>query len=108
MAGSRSCAPRRRPTRWSESLRPAPSLTARAGEAPSDTADLGRDVSALSVEERAETAVSQAAATGDPVPVPDGVHDVVFGGLATAELIGFLPDFGFTGPAVAGASVVTA
>ena len=77
------------------------SLTARAGEASSYTADLGRDVSALSVEERAETAVSQAAATGNPVPVPDGVHDVVFGGLATAELIGFLPEFGFTGPAVA-------
>ena len=77
------------------------SLTARAGEASSYTADLGRDVSVLSVEERAETAVSQAAATGNPVPVPDGVHDVVFGGLATAELIGFLPEFGFTGPAVA-------
>jgi PmbA protein len=77
------------------------SLTARAGEASSYTADLGRDVSALSIEERAETAVSQAAATPNPVPVPDGVHDVVFGGLATAELIGFLPDFGFTGPAAA-------
>jgi predicted Zn-dependent protease len=33
--------------------------------------------------------------------VPDGVHDVVFGGLATGELIGFVPDFGFTAPAVA-------
>ncbi|MGH3409521.1 MAG: metallopeptidase TldD-related protein, partial [Streptosporangiaceae bacterium] len=32
--------------------------------------------------------------------VPDGVHDVVFGGLAAGELIGFLPDFGFTAPAV--------
>jgi PmbA protein len=77
------------------------SLTARAGEASSYTADLGRDVSTLSVGERAEAAVRQAAAMGDPVPVPDGVHDVVFGGLATAELIGFLPAFGFTGPAVA-------
>ena len=73
------------------------SLTARAGEASSYTADLGRDVSALSIGERAEAAVSQAAATPNPVPVPDGVHDVVFGGLATAELIGFLPEFGFTG-----------
>jgi PmbA protein len=77
------------------------SLTARAGEASSYAADLGRDVSALSVGERAEAAVRQAAAAGNPVPVPDGVHDVVFGGLATAELIGFLPDLGFTGPAVA-------
>lgn len=77
------------------------SLTARAGEASSYSADLGRDVSALSVEERTETAVRQAAATGGLVPVPDGVHDVVFGGLATAELIGFLPEFGFTGPALA-------
>jgi len=77
------------------------SLTARAGEASSYAADLGRDAGALSVEERAEAAVSQAAAAGTPVPVPDGVHDVVFGGLATAELIGFLPDLGFTGPAAA-------
>ena len=34
---------------------------------------------------------------GRSSPVPDGVHDVVFGGLATGELIGFVPDFGFTG-----------
>ena len=33
--------------------------------------------------------------------MPDGVHDVVFcGPLATGELIGFLPDFGFTAPAL--------
>jgi PmbA protein len=77
------------------------SLTARAGEASSYAADLGRNASELSVQERAETAISQAAATGDLISVPDGVHDVIFGGLATAELIGFLPDFGFTAPAVA-------
>jgi PmbA protein len=77
------------------------SLTARAGEASSYAADLGRDASALGVQERAETAISQAAATREVIAVPDGVHDVVFGGLATGELIGFVPDFGFTGPAVA-------
>jgi PmbA protein len=77
------------------------SLTARAGEASSYAADLGRDASELSVAERAEIAISQAAATGNLIAVPDGVHDVVFGGLATAELIGFVPDFGFTAPAVA-------
>jgi PmbA protein len=76
-------------------------LTARAGEASSYAADLGRDASALNVEARAETAIGQAAATKFVIAVPDGVHDVVFGGLATGELIGFVPDFGFTGPAVA-------
>jgi len=77
------------------------SLTARAGEASSYVADLGRDASALGVQERAAAAISQAAATGEVIAVPDGVHDVVFGGLATGELIGFVPDFGFTAPAVA-------
>jgi PmbA protein len=77
------------------------SLTARAGEASSYVADLGRDASALGIEPRAAEAIRQAAATGDVIAVPDGVHDVVFGGLATGELIGFVPDFGFTAPAVA-------
>ncbi|HUB39862.1 MAG TPA: metallopeptidase TldD-related protein [Streptosporangiaceae bacterium] len=77
------------------------SVTARAGEASSYVADLGRDASQLGVEERAAAAISQAAATSKVIAVPDGVHDVVFGGLATGELIGFLPDFGFTAPALA-------
>jgi PmbA protein len=78
-------------------------LTARVGEASSYAADLGRDAARLDVDERAERAVGQAAraAAAPLVPVPDGRHDVVFGGLATGELIGFLPDFGFTAPAVA-------
>ena len=77
------------------------SLTARAGEASSYVADLGRDASALGIEPRAAEAIRQAAATGEVIAVPDGVRDVVFGGLATGELIGFVPDFGFTAPAVA-------
>ncbi len=77
------------------------SLTARAAQASSYAADLGRDASELGVPERAEHAIRQAAATQHVIAVPDGVHDVVFGGLATGELIGFVPDFGFTGPAVA-------
>ncbi|HMH93216.1 MAG TPA: metallopeptidase TldD-related protein [Streptosporangiaceae bacterium] len=85
------------------------SLTARVGEASSYAADLGRDASLLEVDGRAEAAVRQAARAGVPVPVPDGVHDVVFGGLAAGELIGFLPDFGFTAPAVeAGIGLVAA
>lgn len=78
-------------------------LTARVGEASSYAADLGRDAGRLDVDERAGRAVGQAAraAAAPLVPVPDGRHDVVFGGLATGELIGFLPDFGFTAPAVA-------
>ena len=76
-------------------------LTARAGDASSYAADLGRDASHLAVAARAEALIAQAARTRTVIPVPDGVHDVVFGGLAAGELIGFLPDFGFTGPAVA-------
>jgi PmbA protein len=76
------------------------SLTARVGAASSYAADLGRDAARLDVEERAAAAVEQAARAGTPVPVPDGVHDVVFGGLAAGELVGFVPDFGFTAPAV--------
>src|SRR6185437_1441512 len=78
-------------------------LTVRVGEASSYGADLGRDVRQLEVGERAALTVAQAAraAAAPLIPVPDGVHDVVFGGLATGELIGFLPDFGFTAPAVA-------
>lgn len=78
-------------------------LTIRVGEASSYAADLGRDVRQLEVGERAALTIAQAAraAAAPLIPVPDGVHDVVFGGLATGELIGFLPDFGFTAPAVA-------
>jgi PmbA protein len=75
-------------------------LTVRVGEASSYAGDLGRDASQLDVAERAAATIADAARPGAPVPVPDGVHDVVFGGLAAGELIGFLPDFGFTGPAV--------
>ena len=77
------------------------SLTARIGEASSYAADLGRDAGRLAVAERADAAIAQAARAGRVIAVPGGVHDVVFGGLAAGELIGFLPDFGFTGPAVA-------
>jgi PmbA protein len=77
------------------------SLTARAGEASSYAADLGRDASVLGVQERAVAAINKAAETKNVIDVPDGVHDVVFGGLATGELIGFVPDFGFAAPAVA-------
>ena len=77
------------------------SLTARAGEASSYAADLGRDASVLGVEERADAAINEAAETKNVIDVPDGVHDVVFGGLATGELIGFVPDFGLAASAVA-------
>lgn len=76
-------------------------LTARVGDASSYAADLSRDACRLGVAEAADSAIGQAARTGRVIAVPDGVHDVVFGGLATGELIGFVPDFGFSAPAVA-------
>lgn len=75
-------------------------LTARFGEASSYAADIGRDAARLDVEERAASTISEAARMGPLGVVPDGIHDVVFGGLATGELIGFLPDLGFKAPAV--------
>ncbi len=76
------------------------SLTHRCGPLSSYLADLSRRADRLDVAERAEAALARLAAGGEPVPVPDGACDVVFGGLATGELIGFLPAFGFTAPAV--------
>jgi predicted Zn-dependent protease len=74
-------------------------MTVRCGDASSYIGDLGRDVSTLEVERRALEAIASTSRVREIVPVPDGVHDVVFGGLAAGELIGFVPDFGFTVPA---------
>ena len=74
--------------------------TLRVGDASSYVGDLGRDASRLNAEERCLEAVGDVAKATTPLAMPDGVHDVVFGPLATGELIGFLPDFGFTAPAL--------
>ncbi len=75
-------------------------MTIRCGDASSYIGDLGRDASTLDVEARASEAIASTSRVREIVPVPDGVHDVVFGGLATGELIGFIPDFGFTAPSL--------
>jgi predicted Zn-dependent protease len=74
-------------------------MTVRCGQASSYIGDLGRDARTLDVERRALEAVAATARVREVVPVPDGVHDVVFGPLAAGELVGFVPDFGFTAPA---------
>jgi len=74
-------------------------MTVRCGDASSYMGDLGRDASTLDIERRALEAIGSTSNVREIVPVPDGVHDVVFGGLAAGELIGFVPDFGFTAPA---------
>ena len=73
-------------------------MTVRFAEASSYIGDLSRDASSLQVRERAFEAISDTSRVREVIPVPDGVHDVVFGPLATGELIGFVPDFGFTAP----------
>ena len=73
-------------------------MTVRFGEASSYIGDLSRDASTLQVRQRAIDAISDTSRVREVIPVPDGVHDVVFGPLATGELIGFVPDFGFTAP----------
>jgi len=75
-------------------------MTIRFGEASSYIGDLSRDASTLNVQQRALDAIAATAQVRELVPVPDGVHDVVFGPLAAGELIGFVPDFGFTAPAL--------
>jgi PmbA protein len=63
-------------------------------------ADVSRHADRLAIEPRAATAIAELSDAGEPVSLPDGRCDVVFGGLATGELIGFVPAFGFTAPAV--------
>ncbi len=76
------------------------SMTVRFGEASSYLGDLSRDASTLHVRERALDAIESTSRVREVIAVPDGVHDVVFGPLAAGELIGFVPDFGFTAPAL--------
>ena len=75
-------------------------MTIRFGEASSYIGDLSRDASTLEVQQRGLDAIAATAQVGELVPVPDGIHDVVFGPLAAGELIGFVPDFGFGAPSV--------
>jgi PmbA protein len=76
------------------------SLTQRVGPLSSYLADLSRHADRLDVEARAEDSLARLRKGGEPVPLPEGSTDVVFGGLAAGELIGFVPSFGFTAPAV--------
>lgn len=76
------------------------SLTHRRGPLSSYLADVSRHADRLGIEPAAQDALGRLTAGGGPVALPDGACDVVFGGLATGELIGFLPAFGFTAPAV--------
>ena len=73
-------------------------MTVRFGEASSYIGDLSRDASTLQVQSRAFGAIASTSQVREVIPVPDGVHDVVFGPLAAGELVGFVPDFGFTAP----------
>jgi PmbA protein len=75
-------------------------MTVRFGDASSYVGDLSRDASMLRVMPRAIDAIADTSRVRSVIPVPDGVHDVVFGPLAAGELIGFVPDFGFLAPAV--------
>ncbi len=76
------------------------SLTQRVGPLSSYLADLSRHSDRLGVEARAEDSLTRISGAGEPVPLPDGSTDVVFGGLASGELVGFVPSFGFTAPAL--------
>lgn len=85
------------------------SCTARRAAGSSRAEELGRDAAAIDIEEIGETLIGEAAAMRGAIELPAGEYDVVFGPQAAAELVAFLPAFGFTAPALAaGVGVVAA
>ncbi len=62
---------------------------------------LGRDAVALDVAMTGTGLVAEAVRMRRPEALAPGAYDVVFGPTAVAELVGFLPAFGFTALAVA-------
>ncbi len=85
------------------------SCTACCADGSAHAEELDRDAAAFDVERIAAALLEQAAAMRGAVELPPGRYDVVFGPQAAAELITFLPAFGFTAPALAaGVGVVAA
>jgi PmbA protein len=85
------------------------SLTAQCGAGTSHAEELTRDASEIDVAAIGGDLVAEAVRMVGAEELPAGRYDVVFGPLAAAELIAFLPAFGFTAPALgAGIGVVAA
>lgn len=70
--------------------------------------DLGRSAARLDVAGSVARAVAQARASRGRTELPPGRYEVVLGAEATGELLGFLPDVGFSGTLAAAGIGITA
>jgi predicted Zn-dependent protease len=70
--------------------------------------DLGRSAARLDVAGSVARAVAQARASRGRTELPAGRYEVVLGAEATGELLGFLPDAGFSGTLAAAGIGITA
>jgi predicted Zn-dependent protease len=70
--------------------------------------DLGRSAARLDVAGSVARAVAQARASRGRTELPAGRYEVVLGAEATGELLGFLPDVGFSGTLAAAGIGITA
>jgi predicted Zn-dependent protease len=81
-------------------------FTFEVGDGTAHVIDLGRAVSRLGLRDAIDVAAAQAAASVGRVEAEPGEYTVVLGPEATAELVSFLPAFGFSGElAAAGVGV---
>ncbi len=72
-------------------------LTVNVADGTAHFIDLGRSVGRLGLDEAIATTAAQAAAGAGRTELPAGEYTVVLGPEATAELLEFLPYFGFSG-----------
>jgi predicted Zn-dependent protease len=83
-------------------------LTVNVDDGTAHWTDLSRSSSRLDVAGSVVRAVAQARASGGRTELPAGRYEVVLGAEATGELLGFLPDTGFSGTlAAAGIGITT-
>jgi predicted Zn-dependent protease len=86
----------------------AGALTVNVDDGTAHWTDLSRSSSRLDVAGSVVRAVAQARASGGRTELPAGRYEVVLGAEATGELLGFLPDTGFSGTlAAAGIGITT-
>jgi PmbA protein len=83
-------------------------LTVNVGDGTAHWIDLGRSASRLDVAGSVTSAVAQARASRGRTELPAGRYEVVLGAEATGELLGFLPDIGFSGSLAAAGIGITA
>ena len=84
------------------------SLTATIDDGTAHWVDLGRSAGRLDVARSVSRAIAQARGGRGRVDLPAGRYPVVLGAEAVGDLLGFLPDVGFTGTLTAAGIGVTA